>query len=517
MTNHGAKQAFPFLRNPAALKGTDFDLVVIGGGIYGAWTAYDAALRGLRVALVEKSDWGSGTSSASSKLIHGGLRYLEHYEFGLVRHALQERRTLYRIAPHLVRPLNFILPMWKGPRASEFMISAGLTLYDLLAWGSHPVQRHHHFRAAELLAEFPFIDQPRLLGGFRYGDCQEDDARMTLLVCATAQAHGAVCVNHCAVEGLLEDAGGIAGVRVRDNGGGEAFEVRARVVVNAAGPWVRAVLGDQAPKVRLIKGTHIILPAIPGCNDAFLLTAEDGRVFFVIPWYGRSLVGTTEQEVQDPSEAKPTADEARYLLKGVRKNLPGLGWTEEHVIGAFSGVRMLQAADRASLAAVSREFEVVQPKPRLIMHIGGKYTTSRGDSTEIVDAVFKAMGRKAPAPRTHELPLPGAPAEPFEQWQPGAVRRLAELGVDLEASRWLSLRHGTGVADIAVLIAQQPALRERIHPEAPFIAAEAVHAVRHEMARTLDDGVRRRTPLTLLVRDGEWRGRLEQLLASEFT
>jgi glycerol-3-phosphate dehydrogenase len=205
---------FALHRNLSALRSGRFDVLVIGGGIYGAWTAYDAASRGLSVALVEKRDWGAGTSSASSKLIHGGLRYLEHYEFGLVRHALTERRTLYRIAPHLVRPLNFVLPMWKGPRASPFLVSAGLMLYDLLAWGSQPVARHKHFRPRELLARYPFIDPGHLLGGFRYGDCQEDDARMTLVVTAAAQAFGAVCVNRVGAQALLEDGGRVCGARL---------------------------------------------------------------------------------------------------------------------------------------------------------------------------------------------------------------------------------------------------------------------------------------------------------------
>lgn len=510
-----SKNAFNLRRDPAALRSGRFDLLVIGGGIYGAWTAYDAASRGLSVALVEKSDWGAGTSSASSKLIHGGLRYLEHYEFGLVRHALRERRTLYRIAPHLVRPLNFVLPMWKGPRASPLMVSAGLHLYDLLALGGQPVPRHKFHRPRDLLARYPFVDPQRLLGGFRYGDCQEDDARMTLVVVAAAQIHGAICANRVRAERLIEQDGRVCGAELHDLRSDERFALRADAVVNAAGPWAPFLPGLRAPKVKLVKGTHLILPAIAGCNEAFLLTAADGRVFFVIPWYGRTLVGTTESSVQHPSEAVPTEEETRYLLDGVRRGLPGIGWTESDVIGAFSGVRMLQAEDAHSLAAVSREFAVTQPQPGLIMHLGGKYTTARSDSIEVVDAVFRLRGRKPPPAVTQRQVLPGAPPEPFEHWQAQAVTRLAAVGVDLEAARWLAQRHGTGIEAIHALIAERPSLAARIDEQAPFVLAEAVHAIRNEMALDVDDLARRRTPLSLLVRGTAWRARLQAVFATE--
>ncbi|NGY04305.1 glycerol-3-phosphate dehydrogenase/oxidase [Solimonas terrae] len=505
--------AFPLIRNTTGLAAREFDVLVVGGGIYGAWTAYDAASRGLSVALIEKTDWGSGTSSASSKLIHGGLRYLENYEFGLVRNALHERRTLYRIAPHLVRPLNFILPMWKGPRASPFLISAGLLVYDLLALGSRPVQSHRHYRARALLADYPFVDPQRLLGGFRYGDCQEDDARMTLAVVAAGQAAGVVCANRVAALRFIEQGDAVCGAEVQDQLTQALFAIRAKVVVNAAGPWGPALLGAAAPKVKLVKGTHLVLPAIPGCNEAFLLTANDGRVFFVIPWYGRTLVGTTESTVTAPAQAQPTDEETDYLLAGVRSGLPGLSWTRDDVIARYAGVRMLQAEDTASLSEVTREFAVRRPRAKLIMHIGGKYTTSRHDSMAIVDAVFRELGRRAPKSTTQTRPLPGAPPGNFETWQAQAIAGLAAQGVDLEAARWLSLRHGSDIAAISALIAAHPSLAARIHPEAPFVRAEAVHAVRAEMALSIDDLARRRMPLMLLVRDQQWRPALLETLA----
>jgi glycerol-3-phosphate dehydrogenase len=377
------------------------------------------------------------------------------------------------------------------------------------------VPRHKFHRPRELLSRYPFVDPQRLLGGFRYGDCQEDDARMTLVVVAAAQAFGAVCANRVRAERLLEQNGRVCGAELLDQHDGGRLAIHADVVVNAAGPWAPFLPGLRAPKVKLVKGTHLILPAIAGCNEAFLLTAADGRVFFVIPWYGRTLVGTTESSVQHPSEAVPTGEETRYLIDGVRRGLPGISWTESDVIGAFSGVRMLQAEDASSLAAVSREFAVTQPQPGLVMHLGGKYTTARSDSIEIVDAVFRMRGRKPPPAVTHRHVLPGAPAQAFETWQAQEITHLAAAGVDLEAARWLTQRHGTGVDAMLALIAERPTLAARIDERAPFILAEAVHAIRNEMALDVDDLARRRTPLSLLVRDDAWRPRLQALLVEE--
>jgi len=511
--------AFPLLRTVAPLKERHLDLLVVGGGIYGAWTAYDAALRGLSVALIEKHDWAAGTSSASSKLIHGGLRYLEHYDFGLVMAALAERRRLQRLAPHLVQPLNFVMPVWKGPRASMFMLSSGLFLYDLLGRPRSPVPWHRRYSKAQLLRDFPYVDPERLLGGFRYGDCQEDDARMTLTVVAAAQGAGALVANRVEALELLAGADGVRGARARDRLNDDTFEIRARAVVNAAGPWAARLLGAQAPRVKLVKGTHLLLPAIPGCTDAFLLTAPDGRVFFIIPWYGRTLVGTTETQVDDPAQAVATDEDVRYLLGGVRNGLPGLGWTEADVIARFAGVRTLKAEEAESLSAVTREFEITVPQPGLILPLGGKFTTARCDAAEIVDRVQKDLGVPRTPCRTAAQPLPGAPqtAEPFERWQAAMTPLLRRLGVDDAAARSLTLRHGSGIGRIAELLREEPRWAARLLPEAPFIAAEAILAVRDEMALSLEDVLRRRMPLTLVAPlTPAWLRELAQTLALEW-
>jgi glycerol-3-phosphate dehydrogenase len=511
--------AFPLLRTIAPLKERTFDLLVIGGGIYGAWTAYDAALRGLSVALIEKHDWAAGTSSASSKLIHGGLRYLEHYDFRLVRDALAERRRLHRLAPHLVRPLNFVMPVWKGPRASMFMLKAGLTLYDMLAGRDQPVPRHRRYSRRALLARFPYVDPERLLGGYRYGDCQEDDARMTLTVVAAAQAAGATVANRLAAEALLRDGQDVAGARVNDALADERFELRAQVTVNAAGPWAPQLLGAAAPRVKRIKGSHLLLPPIPGCEDAFLLTAKDGRVIFVIPWYGRTLVGTTEQEVGADDPIAATDDEARYLLAGVHNGMPGIAWTEADVIARFAGVRTLQPEDAQDPSAITREFTVLQPLPGLFMPLGGKFTTARVDAVDIVDLVQQRLGRARAPSRTARQPLPGAPPadEPFERWQGAVLPLLKQRGIDADAARALTLRHGARIARIAELLQEEPRWAARLHPATTLVVAEAILAVRDEMAWSLEDVVRRRLPLALIQRlDRSQIKSLADLLAPEW-
>ena len=512
--------SFPFIRNVAGLRDRKFDLLVIGGGIYGAWTAYDAALRGLKVALVEKSDWAAGTSSSSSKLIHGGLRYLEHYEFGLVRHALGERRVLSRIAPHLVRPLNFQVPVWRDSRVGRLQLLAGLTLYDFLATGKQPVPRFKSYSRERMLGSYPYIAADGLRGGLRYGDCQEDDARMTLFVAAAAQGAGAVCANRVAASELLEDEGLVIGARLRDEESGDSFELHADLVVNAAGPWAQALVGKAAPKVKLVKGIHLVLPAIVGCAEAFLLTApQDGRVFFVIPWYGRTLLGTTESQVNDATEAVVQPEEARYLLEAVNALLPGLRWSEADVIASYAGVRTLHDEETETLAAVSREFSITEPKPGLIWPVGGKFTTARCDSEEVVDLVLERLGRAYLPTSTDKRPLPGAPTETvglgeFTGWQAEALSALARREVDDEAAHFLTLRHGTGLSRIQALLDENPDWSARLHPDAPFLVAEAVLALRDEMARSADDVLRRRMPLSLLVRDtGGARRTVESLIA----
>ena len=496
--------AFPLVRSVAALRNQRFDLLVIGGGIYGAWTAYDAAQRGLSVALIEKDDWASGSSSASSKLIHGGLRYLEHFEFGLVRHSLTERRVLAKLASHLVRPLNFVLPLWKGARAGPLTLSLGLMLYDFMGLGRQPVQRHKHFRRDRLLKRYPFLAPDGLKSGFRYGDCQEDDARVCLIVVAAAQAAGARVANRVEAVALIEHEGRVTGAEVRDRESGECWPVHASATVTTTGPWTPQLLGKVSPKVKLVAGTHLVLPAIADCRSAFLLTApQDGRVFFVIPWYGRTLIGTTESRVLDPDAAAPSDTEERYLLAAANAWLPGLNWTPADVLARFAGVRTLQSQATVNLSAVTREFVIETPRAGLITPIGGKYTTARSDAAEIVDTALRTLGRPPRGCATDQSLLPGAPEGDGLAQLEATLKSLGALGVDAEVAQWLWQRHGTRCARVIELLSENPAWGARLHPDLGFIAAEVVLAVRDEGARSLEDVLRRRVPLRILARSDE--------------
>ncbi len=344
------KRDFPGLQG-------EFDLLVCGGGIYGAWTAYDAALRGLKVALVEQSDWAGATSSASSKLIHGGLRYLETYDFKLVRKALKERQLLLEIAPHRVWPLRFGVPVYADSRNGTLLLKAGLTLYDALAGFPGEPMRHHHFFKREFSAHFPFLVEAGLHGGFTYGDAQTDDARLVLELVAGAMANGAVCVNYAKLIDWREENGKVCGAEVRDVLSGEMLQVRARQCASTSGRW--AMLGEQTREwCRFSKGVHLLLPALP-TREALLLTArKDGRVFFIIPWYGRTLLGTTDTDYSgDVGQVRAEEADIEYLLDAANGYLKQ-AWHRADVIGSYAGVRVMKQSEDANPSAVSRDWEL---------------------------------------------------------------------------------------------------------------------------------------------------------------
>ena len=378
----------PVLGDQSALSDGVFDVLVVGGGIYGAWTALEAALRGLRVALVERGEWASGTSRASSKLIHGGLRYLEHGDVGLVRKALRERSRLLRLAPHRVRPLRFVVPVTRHGRLSRPMLHAGLWLYDLLAGDLAGVERHATWRRGELLRAAPFLTDD-VLGGLTYGDAGTDDAALVRDVVAAAQRAGALCCTHTPVAALERVAERVVGAQFA---GGV---VRARSTVLAAGPWAFALAGLDAQRVaRFTKGVHVVLPPLPlgapfpVADTAFLLTApQDGRVFFLIPWQGGTMVGTTDTDwTGDPDGIRVERADVDYLLAAVAATCPGLGWTTADVRDSWVGLRTLRRGD-AGASALSREWELLRPAPGLFLPLGGKLTSARVEAVHIVDAL----------------------------------------------------------------------------------------------------------------------------------
>ncbi|MBT5119224.1 MAG: FAD-dependent oxidoreductase, partial [Planctomycetes bacterium] len=399
-------------RNYSGLRSGPFDLLIIGGGIYGAWAAYDAALRGLKVAIVDQGDWACGTSQSSSKLVHGGLRYLEHFDFGLVRKAIAERRKLSRLGPHRIRPLRFIIPNYKGDRVSPFKFRLGLMIYDWFAGRAQPGARHRQISSKETIQRWPFLRRKGLRAAFSYCDCETDDARLVLELISGALSAGAVAVNYARVEHLIRETQSgqsrVTGAKVVDSFGDEqAIDIHAKIVFAPVGPWVDTLRKPTSKSecVRLIQGTHLVMPALP-CQQAFLLTADDGRIFFLIPWYGRTLLGTTEIDHHGhPRKARVSENEIEYLIQNANASFHNLSWNKEDVISSFVGLRTLPN-QTGSASAVSREWELTEPEPGLLLPIGGKLTSARVDAAEVVDLVVQRLGRKAVECKTDDRPFP---------------------------------------------------------------------------------------------------------------
>lgn len=480
------------------------DLLVIGGGVYGAWVAYDAVLRGLKVALVEREDWGSGTSQSSSKLIHGGLRYLEYGQLGLVRKTLAERRLLLRLAPHRVRPLRFILPIYRRSRRGRWMIGLGLRLYDFLA-GPQSGGRHHRLDEKELFDKFSFINNADLVGGFTYGDAQTDDARFTLEIAAGAARAGARVVNHAEALELKFTDGRVTGAVVRDRETDRTIDLKATVTVLATGPWNSELLGAAAqpidPGLRLAKGVHLVMPALPARRGVLVLTRKRGRVTFLLPWYGRTLLGTTDTEYRgDPAKATVESAEVEQLLGQANSVLNGVHWKRADIISAFAGVRALPAGrKRHKTSSISREFQFREPVDGLLVPIGGKFTSARLDSIPLVDRVEKILGHTPRPSQTGERPFPWRP-EHYGRWRSESLSEAMSIGLDEEVAQTAGQRYGKRLDRLLTIIRENPELANRIVPDLPFVWGEIPLAIAHEMALRLDDVVRRRIPLGLLAR-----------------
>lgn len=480
------------------LKGIEgvFDLLIIGGGIAGAWAALDATQRGLKVCLIEQGDFASGTSSASSKLIHGGLRYLEHFHFGVVRRSLQERSRLMRLAPHRVKPLRFALPMYKETRVSRLTLKTGLTLYDALA-GFPAGAGHRSYSRDELLSSYPYLCPEGLLGGFSYLDAQTDDARLTLELVLGAAEAGAVVASRVRATGLVREGSRVVGAKCEDLLGGARMDIRAKAVYAATGPW--ALPGAGGPRhrtdgVRLTKGVHLVLPSLETDHATLLMAGSDGRVFFLIPWHGSTLVGTTDTSWQgDPSSVEVGEDDVDYLLKeaGRRLRIP---FERPQIRGSFAGVRVLQDAGGIHESSLSREWELLNPEPGLFTTVGGKLTAAREEARLALDALTRASGLSCRGSVTHIQRLPWAPEEPWESWRARRVGDLAEAGLDAAAASVAVARYGTRISALEGILRQDPSLAARIHPSEPLTRADLRMAVFHERALSPEDVLRRRLP-----------------------
>jgi glycerol-3-phosphate dehydrogenase len=486
-----------------ALSEQAFDLLVIGGGITGAGVARDAALRGLRVALLERHDYASGTSSRSSRLVHGGVRYLEHGELGLVFESSRERRTLQRIAPHLVRPLSFTWPVYRGARLPRWKLGAGLMLYDVLSLFRN--RRHVRLDARGVHASEPGLRTESLAGGARYWDAATDDIRLTLATVLSAQRAGAVVLNHAAVVGLVRREGRVAGATVTNTLDGASTTVHARAVVNATGPWsdeVERMADAQAGAgVRGSKGVHVSVPrARVGNVSAVTLTApQDGRVMFVLPAGYYTIIGTTDTyDATRPEDVHATRADVTYLLDAANHYFPEANLTEQDVIGAWAGIRPLAASGATGApGSASREHSIEESAPGLVRVTGGKLTTYRAMAEEIVDRVERLLGRSRTASRTATLPLAGGD---LRDPQDEIAHAVAATG-DEAVARRLVMAYGTAWHGVWSLTQADPALAAAIEPGLPYSFAELLHAVTHEQAATLGDLLIRRTPVAFETRD----------------
>lgn len=484
-----------------------FDVVVVGGGVTGAGVALDAASRGLRTALVERDDIAVGTSSRSSKLVHGGLRYLQQREVALVYQALAERQLALRNAPHLVRPVPFLLPMFGRDGLVDARLAralgAALWQYDLTG-GARIGRLHRRLDRADTLALAPALDTPRLVSGYLYHDARADDARYTLAIARTAACdHGAAVATRCAVTSVVTSGGAARGVRVAADG--TSFDVRADAVVNATGVWA----GGLSPvELRPAKGVHVTLPhgALPTDVAVVLPVRRDRRSVFVVPWGAEVYVGTTDTEhrgsLDDPV---CTADDVDYLL-GAVNDAVARPVAAADVVGSWAGLRPLVAGGGRS-ADLSRRHVVGRSAEGVVHVVGGKLTTWRRMAADAVDAVLPFLGKQRRC-RTARLPIRGR-----DGWERIAARGL----VDAPTAEHLAGRYGGEARTLMAMVDAAPNLAEALVPGLPYIGAEAVFAARHEQAATLDDVLARRTRARLLDRDGSARaaGRVAAVVADE--
>ena len=481
-----------------------FDILVVGGGVTGAGAALDAATRGLSVALVEATDFAAGASSKSSKLIHGGLRYLEMLDFALVREALAERGLLLtQLAPHLVKPVPFLWPLthrgWERP-----YVGTGLLLYDTMG-GRRAVPRARHLSKTGALTLAPALRPDALVGGVQFYDAQEDDARMVAVLARTAAAHGGALATNMRMDELVTASGRVTGIRASDLLTGTGLEIGARHVVLATGAWTGRRAGpDGDLVVRPSKGVHIVVPRDRIAMDTGLLSRTEKSVLFVIPWGEHWLIGDTDTEWPfDPSRPVASRADIDYLLAKVNHMLRE-PLTVADIEGVFAGLRPLVAAEAgADTTKLSREHAVRSPAPGLSVIAGGKYTTYRVMARDLIDVAVRDLspgpGQAISESRTHEVPLAGA--DGYQDMWENRERIADSAGLPVVQVERLLGRYGSELTDLLALMARSPELREPVPLAGPYLGAELVYACSHEGAVHLDDVLSRRTRIRIEVRD----------------
>ncbi len=487
----------------SSLTNRQFDLIVIGGGVIGTGIARDAAMRGLSVVLLEKEDFGYGTSSRPTRLIHGGLRYLEMYDFGLVREDLREREILLRIAPHLVKPVPFLMPYYARDLLYRAKLKAGMLLYDGLSYDKS-LPHHSILTSAQMLAGEPGLAPDGLSGGALYYDAQvELTERLCVENALAAVEAGATLVTHARVVAVVREQGSVVGVRVEQPLDGLSYVVRGRVTVNASGPWLDDIAGLITPGKQLLrrtKGVHLVTP-LASRHALVLFAGTDNRLFFVVPWMGMSLVGTTDTDYEgDLDTVHATSADVTYLLDAVRHYIPHGPW--DTVYYTYAGVRSLMRVEGVSESAVSRR-HVLYDHGRageadgLYSLIGGKLTAYRGVAQDIVDTVCRRLGRHAPC-HTAMVPLPGGGQGNVAAILAGRAESAAAVaGLSGDHLQHLVAIYGSRYDKLIALCVAEPRLAQQLCEHAPDILAQVVLAVREEMALTLSDVLLRRLSVGL--------------------
>lgn len=484
------------------LRTKELDILVVGGGIVGTGAALDAATRGLRVGMVEARDWASGTSSRSSKLVHGGIRYLEQLDFRLVREALIERGLLLqRIAPHLVKPVRFLYPLTK-PVFERLYIGAGMLLYDLFSYsgGRSPgVPHHRHLTKRQMLRAMPSLDPDAFVGGLTYYDAQVDDARYVATLARTASFYGAHIASRLRVEGFVKVGERVVGVRAHDLETDERFEIRARQVVNATGVWTddtQSMVGERGQfKVRASKGVHLVVPRDRIHSTLGLLLRTEKSVLFVIPWGRHWLIGTTDTDWNlDKAHPAATAADIDYLLEHVNRVL-AVPLTRDDVEGVYAGLRPLLAGESDETSKLSREHIVAHSVPGLVVVAGGKWTTYRIMARDAIDEAVAALDGKVPGSITEDVALLGA--EGYQAAWNKRSKIARAFGVHRVRIEHLLNRYGVLTDELLDLLRSRPELAEPLPGADDYISAEVVYAASHEGALHLEDVLARRTRISI--------------------
>ncbi len=487
-----------------ALATEKFDVLVLGGGITGVGAALDAASRGLRVALVEPHDLASGTSSRSSKLIHGGLRYLEQYDFRLVREALQEREALITsLAPHLVKPVAFLYPLHEKLKDRTY-VGAGLALYDVLRGFQRALPWHKHLSQKNVAQVAPSLRQDIVTGAIKYFDAQVDDARYTMMVARTAARHGAVIATGVSCESLIKEGKRVVGAVVRNMETGELIHVSAGVTVMCAGVWsdeLHERFGLKAGyEVRMSKGAHIVLPGSTIKSDVGIILKTPVSVLFVIPWDDKWIVGTTDTEYKgDRNEPLANRDDIDYILAQANRVLePQL--KVEDIIGVYAGLRPLvsRKAD-ASTTKLSREHTVDRPAPGFVSIAGGKYTTYRVMAEDVIDLACKELKKEVRQSATDRLPIVGA--DGYNALVQQVTLISAEMHLSETTVTHLLNRYGSLISEVLELISTDSSLSKPLSADLPYLRAEIHYAVSHEGARSVEDVVARRTRMAFEAKE----------------